>query len=311
MALFTIHHSLFTLFGGGMKVFVAGGTGFVGEHLVRELRRSGYTAVTLSHKRSQGAVEGVDVVPGDVLDRRAVAEAMKGCDAAINLVGIIREFPGKGITFQKLHIQATRNMVDAAGDAGIRRYLQMSALGTRKDAVADYHKSKYAAEEYVRASGLAWTIFRPSLVFGPKDLFVNMLADQLRMSPIIPVIGDGSYRMQPIHADDVARCFVQSLEMPETVGHCYDLCGPDRFTYLQMFEVIGKVMGKSGALFVKSPLSLIKLVVPFLQKVPVFPLTSDQLQMLLEESICDCSWRQTFDFEPIRFEAGIREYLGA
>ena len=293
-----------------MKIFVAGGTGFIGTHLIRELRSNGHTVVTLSHERSRGTEQGIDLVRGDVLDRRSVTDAMKGCDAAINLVGIIREFAGKGITFQNLHIQATRNMVAAAKEAGIRRYLQMSALGTRKDAVSAYHKSKYLAEEEVRESGLEWTIFRPSLVFGPKDLFINMLADQLRKFPLIPVIGDGSYRMQPIHVDDVACCFVQALERPETVGQVYDLCGPDRFTYLQMLEVIARVLGKSGVTTVKSPLSLIKLVVPFLQKIPAFPLTSDQLQMLLEESICDCSWQKTFDFQPIGFEEGIRGYLG-
>ena len=293
-----------------MKVFVAGGSGFVGAHLIRELRRNGHRVVTLSHKRPQWAEEGIDVVQGDVLDCLLVGDAMQGCEAVINLVGIIREFPWKGMTFQKLHIQATRNLVDVAAEAGISRYLQMSALGTRNDAVSNYHRSKYAAEEYVRASGLQWTIFRPSLIFGPKDLFVNMLADQLRIFPLIPVIGDGSYRMQPIHADDVARCFVRSLEMPETVGQCYELCGADRFTYLQMLEVIGRVLGKSGVITVKSPLALIKMVVPLFQRFSVFPLTSDQLQMLLEESICDCDWRRTFDFEPIRFEAGIREYLG-
>ncbi len=282
----------------------------MGEHLIDELRRSGHGVVILSHRLARKSEQGIDVIRGDVTDRFSVATAMEGCDAVINLVGIIREFPGKGITFQRLHLQATGNLVDGAGEVGVRRYLQMSALGSRKDAISDYHKSKYAAEEQVRGSGLDWTIFRPSLVFGPKDLFVNMLAGQLRMLPVVPVIGDGSYRLQPIHVDDVARCFVRSLEMPETIGCSYELCGPDRFTYLRMLEVIAKVLGKSGVTTVKSPLSFIRLVVPLLQKIPLFPLTSDQLQMLLEESICDCSWRRTFDFQPVRFEAGIREYLG-
>ena len=253
--------------------------------------------------------QGIAIVRGDVTDPVSVGAAAWGCDAAINLVGIIREFPSKEDHLRPLHVQATRNMVDAAKEAGIRRYLQMSALGTRKDAVSNYHQTKYAAEKYVRASGLDWTIFRPSLIFGPRDAFVNMLADQVRKFPVIPVIGDGSYRMQPIHADDVARCFVQSLGMPETVRQTYDLCGPDRLTFLQMLTVVGRVLGKSGVTTVKSPLGLIKSVVPFLQKIPAFPLTSDQLQMLVEESICDGAWRKTFTFEPIRFEAGIREYL--
>lgn len=292
-----------------MKVLVTGGTGFVGGHIIRELRRNGHTVVVLSHHRARGPEQGIVVVKGDVTDPVTVGAAAWGCDAAVNLVGIIREFPAKEITFDRLHILATRNVVDAAKEAGIRRYLQMSALGTRKDAISNYHQTKFAAEEYVRRSGLDWTIFRPSLIFGPKDAFINMLADQIRKFPIVPVIGDGSYRMQPIHADDVARCFVQSLGMPETVGKIYDLCGTDRLTFLQMLSVVGKVLGKKGVTTVKSPLGLIKSVVPFLQKIPAFPLTSDQLQMLIEESICDGAWRKTFTFEPIRFEEGIREYI--
>lgn len=293
-----------------MKIFVAGGTGFVGGHIIRELRRAGHSVVVLSHHRSRGPEQGIEIVRGDVMDPRAVTGAVEGCEAAVNLVGIIREFPAKGITFQNLHIQATRNVVDAVRKGGVRRYLQMSALGTRQDAVANYHKTKFAAEEYVRNSGLDWTIFRPSLVFGPRDAFVNMLADQVRKFPVIPVIGDGSYRIQPIHADDVARCFVRALAMPETVGETYELCGPDRLTFLQMLDAVGRALGKNRVRTVRSPLGLMRAVVPFLQKIPAFPLTSDQLQMLVEESICDCAWRKTFDFDPVRFEAGIREYLG-
>src|SRR5512137_458647 len=126
-----------------MKVLVAGGTGFVGAHLIRELRRNGHTVVILSHQRSRGPEQGIAIVRGDVTDPVSVGAAAWGCDAAINLVGIIREFPAKGVTFQNLHVLATRNMVDATREAGIRRYLQMSALGTRKDAVSNYHRTKY------------------------------------------------------------------------------------------------------------------------------------------------------------------------
>ena len=292
-----------------MKIFVAGGTGFMGGHLIRELRRNGHTVAVLTHNRARGPEQGIDIARGDVTDPVSVGAAVWGCDAVINLVGIIREFPSKGITFDRLHTQATRNVVNAAKEAGIRRYLQMSALGTRKDAVSAYHRTKYAAEEYVRASGLDWTIFRPSLIFGPRDAFVNMIADQIRKFPVVPVIGDGSYRMQPIHADDVARCFVQALERPETVGQIYELCGLDRLTFVEMLNAVARALGKSGVTTLRSPLGFMKAVVPFLQKIPVFPLTSDQLQMLIEESICDGAWRKTFTFEPVRFEAGIREYV--
>lgn len=292
-----------------MKVLVIGGTGFVGGHLIRELRRRGHTVVVFSHHRTRGPEQGITIVRGDVTDPVSVGAAAWGCDAVINLVGIIREIPAKGITFERLHTLATRTVVTAAQEAGIRRIIQMSALGTRPDAVSTYHRTKYTAEEFVRGSSLDWTIFRPSLIFGPKDSFINMLAGQIRKFPIIPIIGDGSYRLQPIHADDVARCFVQALEMPETVGQIYALCGPDRFSYLQMLTILGRILGLSKVTAIKLPVGLMKAIVPLLEKLPAFPLTSDQLQMLLEESICDCSWRVTFSFDTVRFEEGIREYL--
>jgi NADH dehydrogenase len=292
-----------------MKVFLAGGTGFVGGHLRKALLAEGHTIRLLVHRRGDGFGPGVEIVEGDATEPSAWGDKVTGCDAVINLIGIIREYPGRGITFDKLHIQATRALVDAAKAAGVERYLQMSALGTRPDAVSLYHRTKYQAEEYVRASGLRYTIFRPSLIFGPKDAFVNMIADQIRTLPAVPVIGDGSYRLQPIHADDVARCYTMALALPETAGKTYELCGTDCLTYDQMVDTIGWVMGHSKVTTVHNPLLLMKLVVPFMQKLPFFPLTMDQLTMLLEESVCDSEWRSTFDFEPVRFEDGIHGYL--
>jgi NADH dehydrogenase len=295
--------------GEAMRVFVAGGTGFVGGHLRRTLLADGHTVRLLVHRRSDGTEAGIEQVEGDALVPAGWADNLKGCDAVINLIGIIREFPGRGITFEKLHVGATRALVDAAKKAGIGRYLQMSALGTRPDTVSLYHQTKYRAEEYVRASGLAFTIFRPSLIFGPKDAFVNMLADQVRTMPAVPVVGDGHYRLQPIHADDVARCFAGSLAMPETIGKTYELCGTDCLTFDEMLDLIGWVMGKVRVVKIHNPLTLMKLAVPLLQRLPFFPLTMDQLTMLTEESICNGAWHHTFGFEPTRFEDGIRAYL--
>ena len=190
------------------------------------------------------------------------------------------------------------------------RYLQMSALGTRPDAVSGYHRTKWRAEESVCSSGLEWTIFRPSLIFGPQDAFVNMLADNLRLTPVMPVIGSGTYRLQPIHGDDVARCFVQSLEQPETIGQTYGLCGGDRLSYMELLDAIAEALGRRHPFKPHAPLGLMKRIIPIMQRIPQFPITMDQLQMLLEESICDGSWQQTFRFEPRPFRDGIREYLG-
>lgn len=292
-----------------MKIFISGGTGFVGGHVTRELLSRGHQVRLLSHRRSGEEKQGIETAEGDVTRLDSFVSSLEGCDAVINLVGIIREFPSKGITFEHLHEQATANMLAAATRTGIKRYLQMSALGTRPGAVSNYHKTKFVAEELVRASGLDWTIMRPSLIFGPKDAFINMLADQLRMLPVMPIIGDGLYRLQPIHADDVARCFAMALEMPETIGQTYELCGNDRLSYIELLDAVAAAIGKETPYEPHLPLSLMEQVIPVMQNIPQFPITMDQLQMLLEENICDCRWKETFKFEPKGFKEGIGEYL--
>ncbi|MEI7815630.1 MAG: complex I NDUFA9 subunit family protein [Desulfuromonadales bacterium] len=291
-----------------MKIFVAGGTGFVGEHLVRELLKCGHSVRTLAHNRTANRGD-IEQVTGDITRVETFEQSVGGCDAVINLVGIIREFPARGTTFEMLHFQATKNLLEAATINGVSRYLQMSALGTRKSAVSLYHQSKWRAEEAVRKNGLEWTIFRPSLIFGPHDAFINMLAAQLRLAPVIPVIGSGSYRLQPIHVDDVVRCFVLALKMPETIGQTYELSGKDRLSYEELLDMIAAALGRSQPFKPHLPLALMKLIIPIMQKVPQFPITMDQLQMLLEESICSSEWQQAFGFEPRGLREGIAEYL--
>lgn len=292
-----------------MKIFLTGGTGFVGGHLRRELLKRGHEIRLLVHKRGDGFGEGVEQVEGDVTRPETFAARVNGCDATINLVGIIREFPDRGATFERLHVEATGNVIAAARGAGVKRHLQMSALGTRPNAVSAYHRTKFRAEELVRGSALDWTIFRPSIVFGPKDAFVNMLAGYIRSYPAVPVIGDGKYRLQPVSADDVARCFAMALEMPQTIGQTFELCGPDRLPYNEMLDTIGRALGREHVAKLHNPLPLMKLVVPLLQGFSSFPLTMDQLLMLVEENICDGSWRETFRFEPEPFAEGIGKYL--
>jgi NADH dehydrogenase len=292
-----------------MKIFVSGGTGFVGGHVCRELTARGHKLRLLCHSSTAAGEGDNEYFRGDVASLADCFKGAQGCDAVINLVGIIREFPSRGITFEKLHIEATRNMLAAAKRNGISRYLQMSALGSRPAAVSGYHKSKYAAEELVAASHLDYTIFRPSLIFGPKDAFVNMLAGFIRSYSLVPVIGDGKYRLQPISADDVARCFALALEKPETAGRAYNVCGRDRLTYLELIDLIARVMGKHFVIKAKNPLFLMKLVTPLLESLPFYPVTSDQITMLLEESICDGSWQETFGFAPVGLEEGISSYL--
>jgi len=292
-----------------MKIFLTGGSGFIGRHVQKTLLQKGHEIRLLTHRREVGAEDGVELVEGDVTRPETFAGNVAGCDATINLVGIIREFPGRGICFERLHVDATRHIIDAARGAGVSRHIQMSALGSMPGALSGYHRSKYRAEEVVRESGLPWTIFRPSIVFGPEDDFVNKLAGYIRSFPAMPVIGDGKYRLQPIAVDDVARCFALALEMPETAGRTFELCGPDRLSYNDMLDTIGRALGRPRVTKIHNPLGLMKAVVPLLQGFSFFPITMDQILMLTEENICDGNWRETFRFEPERFEEGIARYL--
>ena len=176
---------------------------------------------------------------------RPLSRPSRGCDAVINLVGIIREFPSRGITFERLHVQATANMLEATRKAGIRRYLQMSALGTRPDAVSRYHQTKFRAEELVRSSGLDVTILRPSLIYGPKDAFINMLAGQLRLAPChaghrerhVSPAADPRRRCGPLLCPVHWRC-------PRRSAECYELCGNNRLSYVELLDAVASAMGK-------------------------------------------------------------------
>jgi uncharacterized protein YbjT (DUF2867 family) len=291
-----------------MRIFLAGGTGFVGTHIRQALLAKGHSIRLLVHKRSAGSEPGVEEVEGDATLLPSFIDGVTGCDATVNLIGIIREFPHRNITFERLHVEATRNVISAALNAGVRRHLQMSALGTRPDSPSGYFRSKFKAEEEVRDSGLGYTIFRPSIIFGPKDGFVNQLAGLMRL-PLMPVIGDGEYQMQPIWVEDVARCFAEALEKPVTIGQTYDLCGPDRMSYNELLDAIGRALGKKRVHKLKNPLLLMRLIVPIMESLPFFPITSDQITMLVQGNCCDGGWRKTFTFEPTKFEEGIRKYL--
>ncbi|SHJ51214.1 NADH dehydrogenase [Malonomonas rubra DSM 5091] len=294
-----------------MKVFLTGGTGFVGQEVQRQLLQKGHQVRLLCHSQKQTAENpDVEIIQGDTTLAESLQAALQGCDVVINLVGIIREFPGRNITFERLHTETTRNLLHAAKVQGVSRFLQMSANGTRSDAITGYHKTKWAAEQLVRESGLDWTIFRPSLIFGKDDMFVNMLAGLIRKLPVVPVMGDGKYRLQPVAVTDVAAGFVNALDTPETSGKTYHCGGPEAYSYNQILDLIGATLGKKSVCKIHQPLLLMKPVVSVMQSLPQFPMTSDQLQMLLEENICDpAEWQKDLQLELTDFKEGISQYL--
>lgn len=294
-----------------MRVFLTGGTGFVGRQVIDELLRQGHQVRALVRVGGKPLPREIETVIGDTTNDKMLGGAAHGCDAIINLVGIIREFPAKKITFDLLHIQTTQNLIQLAQESGIRRYIQMSANGTRAEAVTAYHRTKWTAEQALLASDLDWTIFRPSLIFGPNDLFVNMLAGLIKTLPVVPVMGDGHYRLQPVHVSDVAQSFVQALQRNETIHQTYHCCGPEQFSYDQILDLIGQALGRSRSV-VKLHLSLglMKPLIAVLQHLPPFPMTRDQLTMLLEENICNSTkWQDIFNLQLTDFKSGIRQHL--
>jgi len=180
-----------------MKVFVTGASGFVGEEILQQLHQAGHSIRILARNphstqaQNLAAKYGAKLHPGNVLDAPSLKGSLTNIDAVIHLVGIISEIGSN--TFENVHIGGTQNVVAAAQSAGVGRFIHMSALGTRPNAAACYHQSKWAAEQIVRNSGLDYTIFRPSIIYGPRDHFVNLFARLSRFSPILPVMGDGRY----------------------------------------------------------------------------------------------------------------------
>ena len=294
-----------------MKVFITGGTGFVGNEVIRQLTKAGHEVHCLVRPGSEAklaVIENVSPFPGEIGDVNSLKKGMAGCDATINIVGIIREFPGKGVTFKKLHYEATQNMVQACRETGIKRYLQMSANGTRPDAKTAYHKTKWQAEETVRQSPLDWTIFRPSLIYGKGGEFVDMMADLVRKLPVVPVIGDGRYRMQPVAVGEVAQSFVKALAMPEAIGQTYHLGGRASYSYDEIIDLFGKALDRSPVIKLHHPLLLMKPAVRVLEHFPQFPIASDQLAMLLEGNTCDpAEWAEAFDIKPADFADGLKK----
>ena len=175
----------------------------------------------------------------------------------------------------------------------------------------DILTKEWEAEEMVRRTSLEWTIFRPSLIYGPGDQFINMLAQLIKTLPVVPVMGDGRYQLQPVHVTDVAAGFVQALEKQETIGKTYQCCGSQVFSYDQLLDAVAQGLGRgSGVRKIHQPLWLMKPVVAAMQSIPQFPMTSDQLQMLLEGNICsDSCWQDDLCLEIHDFPSSIRAYL--
>jgi uncharacterized protein YbjT (DUF2867 family) len=292
-----------------MKVFVTGSTGFVGNHVVSELLDRGHQVCALVRPRSEHKLkrpDQVEIIPGAMENMDDLVRGMKGCDAVIHLVGIIRAFPSRGITFERLHTEATAKVIAAAKEAGVSRLLHMSALGARADGPTAYLQTKFAAEELVRQSGLSYTIFRPSLIFGRGGEAVKMFAGMVNKF-VVPIIGDGQYRFQPVAVASVAQGFEKSLEIEEAQGQTLEVGGPEVLTFNEIMDALARIMGKS-IVKVHLPVLPLRLATTALEHAPGYPLTRDQITMLLEGSTCDEKrFYELLGLSPVSLEQTLRE----
>jgi NADH dehydrogenase len=302
-----------------MQVLVTGATGFVGQAVCRELALRRYRVTALVRRAGSPAAQSLAKAAGAVLLEGGVGEAgawrdkLSGHQAVIHLVGIISE--AGSATFEHVHVRTTANVLAAASAAGVKRFIQMSALGTRPHAVSRYHQTKWAAETLVRASGLDWTIFRPSLIYGRHSGFVRTFERISRYSPLVPVIGSGRAQMQPVSVDAVTRSFVGALEEPRAAGRVFDLTGHETLSFVEVLRALLKALGRHRLLLhlplplARAQASLLEVVLGRWLKLPP-PLNRDQIAMLQEDNTGDGRpAAELFGLKPVRFADDLARML--
>ncbi|MGQ9523530.1 MAG: complex I NDUFA9 subunit family protein [Armatimonadota bacterium] len=295
-------------------VLVTGATGFVGRHLVHALLDAGHPVRCLVRSDpSRLALSGTpgqpQVASGDISDPNSLQTAFLGVDTVVHLVGIIRERPGS--SFWGVHVEGTANVLAASVRCGVRRFLYMSALGTRPDARSRYHKSKWAAEQNVRNSGLQHAIMRPSVIYGPGDGFVSTLADMIRRAPlVIPVPGDGRSSLQPVWIGDLVQAIVRMLSDDSLWNHTWEIGGPEALSLNEVIQAIADTLSVRKPP-VHIPVAVMRPAAWVMQSLlPNPPLTTDQLLMLSEPNTCDADVLPSrFGLRPLHFREGLARYL--
>lgn len=300
-------------------IFIAGGTGFIGKHLLRALKERGRRARCLVRTPERAALcerEGFEAVVGDITDRESLRGKLEGVSLVVHLVGIIAD--RGGMTFEKVHVEGTRNLVDEAKAAAVSHFFYQSALGASLTSRSRYQKSKAEAEEIVKGSGLPFTIFRPSLVIGEKDGFTAKLEELVALAPVVTIPGEGKSRFQPVYVGDWVKCFLAIIGNESALGKTYELGGPEHLTYN---EIVGQFMEAQGVRkpVVHVPMGFMKMSIPFMslaqglgrligKELPA--VTLEQLSLLEVDNICETdSIEKNFGFKPISYREALRRFI--
>ena len=306
-----------------MRVALFGSTGFVGSYITESLLNNGFMPSVLIRKGSeqkQISSSKCNIVIGDINSNDAIKRTITYCDAVIYNIGLIREFPNKGITFKNLHYQGLKRCVDAAKHLELKRFILMSANGVKENGTA-YQRTKYQAEQYLKKSGLKYTIFRPSLIFGsPKkhgqiEFCTQLKRDMLGLPIPAPLFhkgllpfNAGTFKMSPIHAENVADIFVKSIDMESAIGQTYNLGGSSPRTWKEIIINISIASNKKKWM-VPAPVFAVKAIASVLEKFAWFPVTLEQISMLIEGNTTKKSYFNEFSIKEIDFDAKSLSYL--
>ena len=293
------------------QVCVLGGSGFVGSAIVRQLSLAGYGVKVPTRRREASKhlilLSNVDVIECDVMDDAALSKVLKGVDAVINLIGILHN--SKKASFNAMHAELPARLAKLCVKLGIKRLVHMSALQASQQAPSAYLKSKAEGESAVlRANkNLDVTVFRPSIIFGRGDGFINLFATLVKLLPVI-LLAKPNAKFQPIYVEDVAQAFVSSLDNVDTYGKAYDLGGPKVYTLRQLLTYVADTLGKKRTIIgLNNTLSYLQALA--MELLPVKLMTRDNVRSMEVDSVCVTSFPAFLDFHPVALETIVPDYL--
>jgi NADH dehydrogenase len=298
------------------SIVVLGGTGFLGTRLVARLIKDGHRVTVISRDREQHkhllVLPGLTLENGDVYEEPQLSERFRGSDVVINLIGILNERGWSGAGFRRAHTELTRGVLQAARSAGVTRLLQVSALKAAVDAPSYYLRSKGEAERLIRegSAALDWTIFQPSVMFGPGDSFLNRFAGLLAVSPGLFPLAKPNARFQPVFVDDVVEALRRCLHGGASSRQTYELGGPEVYSLREIVALVAKLTGRRRWIL-GLPDFAARMEALLMDFVPGRPFSSDNYRSLTVDSVCSEDGFSRLGIKPHSMVASARQYLGS
>jgi NADH dehydrogenase len=295
-------------------ILITGSTGFVGRHLVKRLVAEGEKPRCLVRSQEKATqtlpIDKVEIALGDTTRLGTLEPAMQGIETLVHSAFITADIKERrGVSYQGVNVDGTRNVVEAAKRAGVKKIVLVSGLGTRPDKPGSYMQGRYLAEQAVKTSGLAWSVIQPSVQFGEQAAFFKGLADLIRSAPIVPIIGTSQRKFQPIWVEDVAQCLMQQIREEKRNGKTYVVGGPEQFTYAEILDMLANALGKKR-LKAPMPMPMAYLGATAMQiALPKPPITTAALTLFTFEQTTDLNAvERDFGFQPLSWRTYLAEH---